>query len=94
MCYRYKFELSEERRINQKHVHILKGELKESRKRILDLENRLKLDLNAKEKLSELIQSALRTQRMEILNDVSDILDGSSKVRKKFGTICFVSLIF
>lgn len=55
--------MSEERRINQKHVNILKAELKESRKKISELENRLKEDSASKIELTK------RIQRNHYVND-------------------------
>lgn len=57
--------------MNQKHVNILKAELRESRKKIHELENRLKMDSSSKAELAKRVQSVLKSQWMEALNVIS-----------------------
>lgn len=73
-------ELSEERRINQKHVNILKTELKESRRKLYEMNNRLKLDSTTKEELAKLIQSVVHNQRFDELNVTSESRENIFKV--------------
>lgn len=75
----HKIELSEERRINQKHVNILKAELKESRRKLYEMENRLKTDLTPKEELSKLIKNILRCQQFGELSTASENADNIFK---------------
>lgn len=72
--------MSEERRINQKHVNILKAELKESRRKLYEMENRLKTDLTPKEELSKLIKNILRCQQFGELSTASENADNIFKV--------------
>lgn len=87
---RHKIEVSEERRVNQKHVNILKAELKESRKKIHELENRLKTDSSSKAELAKRVQSVLKNQWMEALN----VISGNDDLSKVFVIFFFFSKEF
>lgn len=84
---RHKIELSEERRVNQKHVNILKAELKESRKKIYELENRLRMDSSSKAELAKKVQSVLKNQWTEAMN----VISGNDDLSKVFVLLCFCS---